>query len=84
VIVDWADEFDRWLTRAEKQGGRLLAVATALLQALSDLPVKPAEETATFKRVRQARRHDLWRVAHPFDPTVAVRIICWPLVTRRS
>jgi hypothetical protein len=35
------------------------------------------EETATFKRVRQARRHELWRVAQPFDPSVAVRIICW-------
>ena len=32
---------------------------------------------ATFKQVRQARRHELWRVAHPFDPAVAVRIICW-------
>jgi hypothetical protein len=77
VIVDWTDEFDRWLTRAEEQGGRLLAVATALLQELSDLPAKPAEESATFKRVRQARRHELWRVAHPFDPDVAVRVICW-------
>jgi hypothetical protein len=77
VIVDWTDEFDRWLTYAEEQGGRLLAVATALLQELNDLPTRPIEETATFKRVRQARRHELWRVAHPFDPAVAVRIICW-------
>ena len=38
---------------------------------------KPTEESATFKRVRQARRHELWRVAHLFDPEVAVRIICW-------
>jgi hypothetical protein len=21
--------------------------------------------------------HELWRVAHPYDPDVAVRIICW-------
>jgi hypothetical protein len=28
-------------------------------------------------RVRQARRHELRRVAHPFDPAVGVRIICW-------
>jgi hypothetical protein len=53
------------------------AVALALLQALVDLPEKPAVETATFKRVRQARRHELWRVAHPFRPGVAVRVICW-------
>jgi hypothetical protein len=76
VIVDWTGEFDRWLTQGEEQGGRLLAVAVALLQELSDLPAKPEEETATLRRVRQARRHELWRVAHPFDPAVAVRIIC--------
>ncbi|MDT3444660.1 MULTISPECIES: hypothetical protein [unclassified Pseudofrankia] len=52
MIVDWTDEFDRWLTQAEKEGGRRLAVAVALLQALGDLPAKPAEESATFKRVR--------------------------------
>jgi hypothetical protein len=77
VIVDWTDEFDRWLTWAEEQGGQLLATTVALLQALNELPGKPEEESATFKRVRQARRHELWRVAHPFDPEVAVRIICW-------
>jgi hypothetical protein len=77
VIVDWTDEFDHWLTWAEEQGGRLLATTVALLQALNELSGKPDEESATFKRVRQARRHELWRVAHPFDPEVAVRIICW-------
>ena len=44
---------------------------------MNELPGEPEEESATFKRVRQARRHELWRVAHPFDPEVAVRIICW-------
>ena len=77
VIVDWPEEFDRWLTNVEKQGGRLLATTVAMLQALTDLPAKPTEESATFKRVRQARRHELWRVAHPFDPDFAVRIMCW-------
>ena len=77
MIVDWADEFDRWLTNAEVQGGKLLTVAVALLQALNDLPAKPEEESPTFKLVRQATRHELWRVAHPYDPDVAVRIICW-------
>lgn len=75
--MDWTDEFDRWLTHAEEQGGLLLETATALLQALNELPAKPAEESATFKRVQQARRHELWRVAHPFNPDVAVRLICW-------
>ena len=31
----------------------------------------------TFKRVRQARHHELRRVAHPYDPDGAVRVICW-------
>ena len=77
MIVGWTDEFDRWLTNAEEQGGKLLEVAVALLKALNDLPAKQDEESPTFKRVRQARRHELWRVAHPYDPDVAVRIICW-------
>ena len=75
MIVDWTDEFERWLTNAEEQGGKLLEVA--LLQALNDLPAKPDEESPTFERVRQGRRQELWRVAHPYDPDVAVRIICW-------
>jgi hypothetical protein len=68
VIVDSTDEFDRWLTNAEEQGGKLLEVEVALLQALNDLPAKPDEEFPTFKRARQARRHELWRVAHPYVP----------------
>jgi len=65
------------LTKVEKEGGHPLEVTVALLQALTDLPGKPTGESATFKRVRQARRHELWRVAHPFDPDVAIRVICW-------
>ena len=69
MIVDWTDEFNRWLTNAEEQGGKLLEVAVALLQALNDLPAKPDEEAPTFKRVRQSRRHELWRVATLTTPT---------------
>ena len=76
MLVDWSPEFDQWLGHVEAQGGRVLEIATALLQALMELQQKP-EESATFKRVRQAKRHELWRVAHPCDPEAAVRIICW-------
>lgn len=55
----------------------LLARTADLLGALRELQEKPKEESATFKRVRQARRHEIWRVAHPFDPDAAVRILCW-------
>lgn len=39
----------------------------ALLHALNDLPAKLDEESPTFKRGHQARRHELWRVAYPYD-----------------
>jgi hypothetical protein len=42
VIVVWTDEFDRWFDHTEEQGGQLLTVAVALLQALTDLPTKPS------------------------------------------
>lgn len=77
MLVDWSDEFDRWLTHVEEEGGRRLEITTALLQALMELDAAPTEESATFKRVRQATRHGLWRVAHPFEVGHAVRIVCW-------
>ena len=70
-------EFTTWFAGVKKEGGVLLARTADLLGALRDLRAKPVEESATFKRVRQARRHEIWRVAHPFDPHVAVRILCW-------
>jgi hypothetical protein len=77
VLIDWSREFDQWLSRIEEQGGPALRWTTAMLAELQDLEKKPTGESATFKRVRQARRHELWRVSHPFDGQVAVRIICW-------
>jgi len=41
------------------------------------MPARPREESATLKRVRQATRHEIWRLAHPFDRRVAIRILCW-------
>jgi hypothetical protein len=41
------------------------------------ISLEAPEETATLKRVRQARNHAIWRVAHPYDPAVAIRILCW-------
>ena len=75
MIVDSPEEFDCWFTNVEKQGGRLLATTVALLQALTDLPAKPTEESATFNGTANPR-HQPAR-AHPFDPDFAVRIICW-------
>jgi hypothetical protein len=77
MLIDWTGEFGRWFDELEEQGGPALEWAGALLAHLQDLPAPPVEETATLRRVRQARRYPLWRLAHPFDARVAVRIIVW-------
>jgi hypothetical protein len=84
VRITWPASFAARVTELQKgvaEGDRparkRLAALRALLEALRELAAKPEEESATFKRVRQARRHELWRVAHPFDPDVAVRIVVW-------
>lgn len=35
------------------------------------------EETPTLKRVRQSRQHPLWRVSHPFEEGIALRLVVW-------
>lgn len=77
MLIDWPEDFDRWLTIVEEAGGPVLEITLGLLAALAQLEGEPAEETITFKRVRQAKRHRLWRVAHPYEPDIAIRIICW-------
>ena len=77
VRIQASREFRTWFTNVNKEGGPVLARAGALLGVLRDLQAKPAVESATLKRVRQAARHEIWRVAHPFDPAVAVRVLCW-------
>lgn len=81
--VEWGSEFERALERAEKeaeQGGvaeERYDQLLGLLRALANLEAKPVQESPRFKRVRQARRHELWRVAHRYNPRVSVRIIVW-------
>jgi hypothetical protein len=40
-------------------------------------PPGHAEQSIDLKRVQQSKRYLLWRVSHPFDEEVAVRLICW-------
>jgi hypothetical protein len=77
MLIDWTDDFDRWLDDLEEKGGVALEWALALLAELRDLEEEPDQETATLKRIRQAKRYRLWRLAHPYEPDVAVRIIVW-------
>ena len=84
MIVDWPQGFDEWLDHLEvradqgdRRASRRLALVTAELQVLTRLPEKPAVETATLRRVRQRRRHEIWRLSHPYEAGVAMRVICW-------
>ncbi len=70
-------QFSTWFDGIKSEGGVRLELIGALLGELYELNCKPTTESATFKRVRQARRHEIWRVAHPFVEGVAVRILCW-------
>lgn len=63
--------------RGEYIAVRTLALVTAELDVLQELNGEPSDDTATLKRVRQSRRNQVWRVAHAYDPDVAVRLIAW-------
>jgi hypothetical protein len=85
VKITWPDSFATTVKDLQRDAAdrdhviprKRLAALQALMQAIHELSTKPEAESATFKRVRQARRHELWRVAHQYDPDVAVRIIIW-------
>ncbi len=82
--VEWSPRFEKAFERAKATAITGEAVAQerynylrALLAELERLADRPESESRTFKRVRQARRYELWRVAHPHSPVIAVRIIVW-------
>jgi hypothetical protein len=84
VLIDWTSEFDRWydqlIERAEAGDARSveqLGLVDAELGVLQDLRAAPDADTPTLRRVSQSRRHRVWRVAHPFVPGIAVRLIVW-------
>jgi hypothetical protein len=82
--VEWGREFERTRRRVREDASCGDPVAriryeylVALLGELENLHHRPSSESPTFKLVRQARRYELWRVAHAYHPNVAVRIIVW-------
>ena len=84
VQVHRSQQFKRWVDDlvAKAKTGDDLAVRMAKhvldeLNYIKSLTSEPTEDTATLKRVRQSRKHVVWRLSHPFDAQMAVRIICW-------
>lgn len=84
VRIYWPTEFGDWLARVrataadgDEYATVLLQYTAAALELLNDLPEPPTEETADLKQVRQSRRHQVWRISHPYHEGVAMRLICW-------
>ena len=85
--IEWSDEFDHWFAKLEEEGRRRgHRRAEGLQLHCRSLRLAPApacgapgldDGTAQLKPVRQSRRYQVWRTAHPFDPDVAVRLIVW-------
>jgi hypothetical protein len=83
-LIDWSSEFDRWLTDLERRAveghGRAheqLDLVNAMLDYLQDLKEPPTDDTPTLRRVRQSRKHQVWRISHPFRDGIAIRLIVW-------
>lgn len=84
MITDWTSEFQRWLDNLDAKADagdeiarKRVAYADAGISVLTDLSEPPTEDTAVLMRVRQWGRYPIWRVSHPFDSDVAVRLIVW-------
>lgn len=77
-------QFKRWVddlvARAKSRDQVALRTARHVydeLTYLQGLNGEPDEDTATLKRVRQSGTYPVWRLSHPFDPQMAVRVIAW-------
>jgi hypothetical protein len=84
VLIDWTSEFNGWLDKLEAAAAngdalaqRKLDYVAAGLQVLKELDGAPDHESATLMRVRQRRNYPIWRVSHPYDSEVAMRLIVW-------
>lgn len=84
MIIDWPGSFDSWLgdldSRAAQGDGEAITVRQLVyrqLDYLQQLPEAPTEDTVSLKQVRQARKHPVWRLSHPYVPGHAVRTIVW-------
>lgn len=84
MIADWTGEFQNWLDSLDAKADagdpiarRQVEYADAGISVLTDLLEPPSEDSAVLMRVRQRGRYPIWRVSHPFDDDVAVRLIVW-------
>jgi hypothetical protein len=84
VIIDWpasfGDSLERLESRAEQgdeQARQQLDRVILEMRLLQRLAAAPEDESAGLKRVRQSGQHPVWRLSHPYNSAVAVRLIVW-------
>ena len=81
MIVDWTVEFDRWWENIESKSDplskRIATIVFAQMKFLTDLESKPEENMATLRTVVQSKKYRLWRVSHPYEKDIAVRLVVW-------
>lgn len=73
----WVDDLVAKAKSGDQHAVRMAKHVYDELSYLKTLDEEPEDDTATLKRVRQSRQHPVWRLSHPFDLQMAVRIICW-------
>jgi len=73
----WVDALVAQARAGDASALRMARYAYDELDYLRQLTAPPTEDTATLKRVRQAKRYPVWRLSHPFDEQMALRIVCW-------
>ena len=73
----WADEIVDKATAGDLHHLRMARYVRDELGHLRGLQQEPEHDTATLKWVRQKKKYRVWRLSHPFDENMAVRVICW-------
>jgi len=49
----------------------------AQMKFLTDLESIPEENMATLRTVAQSKKYRLWRVSHPYEKDLVVRLVVW-------
>lgn len=78
--------YQRWRRHvvATDASGRTELLLLAMESELLALGRPPVVDRPSLKRVRQARRHEIWRTSHPYREDRALRIIVWFPDERRA
>ena len=75
-FANWYKALVKAASTSSKAEARLVRVR-ALLLVLRRIAREPASESSELCLVAEAKRHQLWRLAHGYDADVQVRLIIW-------